>query len=87
VDIRALVETARTKGLTFHVEGDRIKVEAASEPDEQTKALVESLRGHKDELRRVLVPPDCWNCGATMTPTKDVSGKPWWECWKCAKTT
>jgi len=32
------------------------------------------------------VPPPCWNCGATMTRTKDISGKPWWACWSCART-
>jgi hypothetical protein len=32
------------------------------------------------------IPPTCWNCGATMTRTKDISGKPWWACWACAKT-
>jgi len=31
-------------------------------------------------------PPDCRNCGVTMTRTKDVSGKTWWACWACAKT-
>jgi len=86
VDIRALVEAARTKGLTFHVEGDRIKVEADSEPDAETKVLIESLRDHKDELRRVLAAPPCWGCGATMTRTKDIYGRPWWACWECAKT-
>jgi hypothetical protein len=80
------VETARTKGLAFHVEGDRIKVEADREPDAQTKALIESLRDHKDELWSVLAAPDCWNCGAMMMRTKDISGRPWWACWECAKT-
>ncbi len=32
------------------------------------------------------IPPPCWSCGATMTRTKDISGKPWWACWECAKT-
>ena len=32
------------------------------------------------------VPPPCWNCNATMTQTRDISGKPWWACWACAKT-
>jgi hypothetical protein len=29
--------------------------------------------------------PACWNCGATMTKTQDIYGKPWWACWACAK--
>jgi hypothetical protein len=36
-------------------------------------------------VRRVLT-PQCWNCGATMTRTHDIYGKPWWACWKCAKS-
>ena len=86
MDIRTLVDTARAKGLAFHVEGDRIKVEADSEPDAETKALIESLRDHKDELRRVPAGPPCWGCGATMTTTKDIYGRPWWACWSCART-
>ena len=86
MDIRTLVDTAKARGVVFKLDGDRIKVEARTEPDGETKALLESLRGHKDELRSVLAAPDCWNCGATMTRTKDISGKPWWACWECAKT-
>jgi hypothetical protein len=86
MDIRSLVEAARSRGVAFKLDGDRIKVEARTEPDGETKALLESLRGHKDELRSVLAAPDCWNCGATMTRTRDVSGNPWWACWECAKT-
>ena len=86
MDLRALVDTAKAKGLTFRVEGNRIKVEAAIEPDRETKALIDTLRGHRNELRSILLAPPCWNCGATMTRTTDVSGKPWWACWECAKT-
>jgi hypothetical protein len=77
MDIRTLVDTAKARGVVFKIEGDRIKVEARTEPDGETKALLESLRDHKDELRSVLAAPDCWNCGATMTRTRDISGKPW----------
>ena len=76
MDLRALVDTAKAKGLNFRVEGDRIKVEAAIEPDGETKALIDTLRGHRNVLRRILLAPPCWNCGATMTLTKDISGKP-----------
>jgi len=71
MDIRALMDSARSRGLTFHIEGDRIKVEAPVEPDNETKALLDRLRGHRDELRRVLLAPPCWNCGATMSPTHE----------------
>jgi hypothetical protein len=38
MDIRTLMDSAKPKGLTFHLEGDRIKVEAPFEPDSETKA-------------------------------------------------
>jgi hypothetical protein len=85
VELRTLIDTAKAKGLTFRVDGDRIRIEAASEPDSETKALLEMLRTHRDELRSILsAPPPCWNCGATMTKTADVSGRTWWVCWECA---
>ena len=80
MDIRTLIDTAKTKGLTFHVEGDSIKVEAAFEPDSETKALLDQLRGHRDELRRILLAPPCWNCGATMSPTYDIYGNNLFAC-------
>jgi len=86
MDIRTLVDTAKARGVVFTMDGDRIKVEARTEPDGETIALLDSLRDHKDELRRVLAAPDCWNCGAMMTRTKDISGKPWWACWECTRT-
>lgn len=86
MDIRTLVDTAKAKGLSFRVDGDRIKVEASTEPDPETKALIDTLRGHKTEVRQILLAPPCWNCGATMTRTKDISSKPWWACWECAKS-
>jgi hypothetical protein len=86
VDIRSLVHTAKARGVTFKIDGDRIKVEARTEPDSETKALLETLRGRRDELRRVLTSPACWNCGATTTETKDVSGKRLFVCWSCAKS-
>lgn len=27
----------------------------------------------------------CWNCGATMTEDRDISGAPVCACWACAK--
>ena len=30
--------------------------------------------------------PVCWNCGATMTKTKDIYLRQWWACWECALT-
>ena len=85
MDIRTLVDIATARGVVFKLDGDRIKVEAGAEPDSETKALLEALRSHKQEVRRILAPP-CWNCGAAMTRIRDIYGKPWWACWECAKT-
>jgi len=84
VELRALIDTAKARGLTFRVDGDRIRIEAASEPDGDTMALLEALRSHREELRRILIAPSCGNCGATMTMTEDIFGKSWWACWECA---
>jgi hypothetical protein len=86
MDIRDLVHSAKAKGLTFRVDGDRIKVEAPVEPDIETKALLDRLRGHRDELRRILLAPPCWNCGAKMTRTQDIYGNSVFVCWSCAKS-
>jgi hypothetical protein len=86
MDIRTLMDSAKTKGLTFHLKGDRIKVEASVEPDNETKALLDTLRGHRDELRQVLLAPPCWNCGATMSPIQDIYGNSVFACWSCAKS-
>ena len=48
MDIRTLADTAKARGVVFKIDGDRIKVEARTEPDGKTKALLESLRDHKD---------------------------------------
>jgi hypothetical protein len=85
VDIRALVDSAKAKGLSFYLDGDRIKVEAHDEPDKETKALLEQLRGHREELKRILAAPPCSHCGATMTESRDIYKEPVWLCWACAK--
>lgn len=86
MDIRALMDSMRAKGLSFRVEGDRIKVAAPVEPDNETKALLATLRGHRDELKQVLLAPPCWNCGVPMSPTHDIYGNDLFACWSCAKS-
>ena len=86
MDLRTLVETVKNKGITFKIEGERIKVESQTEPDHETKSILDTLRVRKEELLRVLTSPACSVCGATMTRTKDIYGKPWWACWACAKS-
>jgi hypothetical protein len=29
---------------------------------------------------------ECWNCGATMSKTFDIEGRPIMVCWECAGT-
>src|ERR1051325_280170 len=68
MDIRTLVESVRSRGLRFSLDGERIRVEAPAEPDMATKAVLDSLRDRRDELRRVLEDPapSCWGCGAAV---------------------
>lgn len=80
-----MIDSAKARGLSFHLEGERIKVEAPNEPDIETRNLLEQLRGHREQLKRILAAPPCWNCGVTMTETRDIYGKDWWACWACAK--
>jgi hypothetical protein len=75
MDLRALVETVKNKGVTFKIEGERIKVESQTEPDHETKSILDTLRDRKEELLRVLTSPACAVCGGTMTRTKDIYGK------------
>lgn len=86
MDIRTLVATVKARGVVFKLDGDRIKVEAQAEPDHETKSILDTLRGRKEELLRVLTSPACAVCGATMTGTKDIYGNHWWACWACAKS-
>ncbi len=85
MDIRALMDSAKARGLSFYLKGDTIRVEAPNEPDAETKALLEQLGSHREELKRILAAPNCWNCGAITTETKDIYGETVWVCWACAK--
>jgi hypothetical protein len=85
VDIRTLVDSAKARGLSFNLDGDRIRVQASNEPDAETKALLEELRRHREEVRAFLEAPACWLCGAVTTETKNIYGKTVWACWSCAR--
>lgn len=85
MDARNLVETLKGRGLFLRLDGDRIKVEASHEPDPETKALVDELKRHRDEVKMILAAPPCWNCDQPMSETPDIYGRPWWACWACAK--
>ncbi len=87
MDIRNVIETVKARGVSLRLEGDRIKLEAPAEPDAATKALLEGLRDHRDELRVYLAAPACWNCGALATPVSLIDTREKiWVCWECAKS-
>ncbi len=84
MDTKDLIETLKTRGVELRVNGDGIQAEASQEPDSHTKALIDSLRDHREEVKAILVAPPCWNCGAKVAETIDIYGRSWWKCWKCA---
>jgi len=84
-DVRSLIETAQTRGLILFLEEGRVKVKASQELDPEAKALIQELREHKEQVRRILAYPPCWDCGATTTETQDIYGEMVFVCWSCAK--
>ena len=87
-DVRSLIETAQTKGLRLFLADGKVKVQAPQRLDGGTKAIIEELREHKEEIKALLsqVAPPCWNCGAQMTEVTDIYGHEWWTCWECARS-
>ncbi len=86
MDARILIETLKTRGVELRVNGDRIQAEAPQEPDPDTKALLDEVRQHREEVKVILAASPCWNCGAEMAETIDIHGRSWWKCWECAVT-
>jgi len=66
MDIRFLIQRLQARGLTFEVEGDRVKVEAPREPDLETKAQLNEAIQRKAEVIEALkeddpvLSPDQW---------------------------
>ena len=95
-DVRTLIETLRDRGISFRLDGERIKVVAPAEPDAETKAMLDELRRRREEVRVALAAPivqvvlvqtepgPCPNCSAALTPTRDIYNREWWECLRCA---
>ncbi len=88
MDARVLIETLQGRGLSISLARDKIRVEAPKEPDEDTKALLQELREHREEVKSLLsqVAPPCWNCNARMAETTEIYGRSWRKCWECAVT-
>jgi len=87
-DIRSLIESAQARGLRLFLAEGKVKVQAPQALDADTKALIEKLRGHKDEIKALLsqcgIP--CWNCSQPMSEARTIFGDEVWVCWSCAKT-
>lgn len=86
--VEDLIARAREKGLGLAVADGKLKVTAPKDRDTELDSLLHELRQHKAELVVLLsdAAPPCWNCGATMTETRDIFGRDWWACWSCART-
>ena len=63
MDARVLIETLQSRGLSVSLARDKIRVEAPQEPDEDTKALLQELREHREEVKLFLNEED-----PTLTP-------------------
>jgi hypothetical protein len=60
------------------------KTMRSKEEQEQIVKRALSAREFMATEGRIITAPTCFNCGAVMTPTADVSGKALWECRACA---
>ncbi len=54
MDARVLIETLQSRGISVSLARDKVRVEAPQEPDEDTKALLQELREHKEEVKLFL---------------------------------
>ena len=54
MDARYLIEILKARGINLRANGDRIRVEAAQEPDQNTKILLDEVRQHKAEILEAL---------------------------------
>ena len=86
MDARSLIETLKIRGIRISLAGNKVRIEAPQEPDSETKAIIEALRDHREEVKSILRTPACYECGELMTGTKDIFEKEWWACWRCARS-
>ncbi len=54
MDAKLLIETLKTRGVELRVNGDGIQAEAPQEPDPDTKALLDEVRQHREEVKTLL---------------------------------
>ncbi len=87
-DVGSLIESAQARGLRLFLAGGKVKVQAPQALDGDTKALIEELKEHREEIKALLsqVGCPCWNCGQPMSEARTIFGDGVWVCWWCAKT-
>lgn len=86
MDAKSLIETLRARGVDLRVDGGGIQAEAPQEPDSHTKALLDALRDHREEVKAIVTGPPCWDCETQTIEVVDIYGRRWWKCWACAVT-
>ena len=52
--LRTLVESAEEKGLRLFLEEGKVMVQAPQSLDRDAEALLEKLRGHREEIKALL---------------------------------
>ena len=87
-DVQSLIESAEARGLSLFLTDGKVQVRAPQALDGDTKAFIEELRQHREEIKALLsqcgIP--CWNCGQPMSEAQTIYGDDVWACWSCAKT-
>ncbi len=54
MDTKDLIETLKTRGVELRINGDGIQAEAPQEPDPDTKALLDEVSQHREEVKVIL---------------------------------
>ena len=62
MDAKLLIERLKTRGVELRVNGDGIQAKAPQEPDSDTRALLDEIPQHREEIKIIL---------SANTPTKD----------------
>ncbi len=76
MDARMLIETLKARGVELWVNGNGIQAEASQEPDSDTKALLDEVRQHREEVKALLTgnPPTGDTQGVTAADVLRVFG-------------
>jgi len=53
-DVGSLIKSAQARGLRLFLEGDKVKIRAPQALDGETKALIQELREHKEEVKLLI---------------------------------